>query len=264
MYQAFMVVLREGVEAFLIVAIVFTYLRKTAQTGFLSAVGWGIAASAVLSGILGYLLWITEGANQPLWEGILASTTVVLVISLVVHMWKVGPALKQSMENRLSKVTTNSGVQASYWGLFLFTVVMISREGMEMILLLFQIHEPRIVSGVLLGVAAAAGVSVLWQQFGYLINLKHFFQVTALYLLLFTVQIAVQAFHEFTEAGIFPNSEFLHKASEPFSTEGIYGKWYANITFAVCGLWLVADLIYEKLSLHRKSAAQKCALAIKP
>ena len=59
MYQAFMIVLREGVEAFLIVAIVFAYLRKTAQTRLLGAVGWGIAASALFSCILSYFLFIT-------------------------------------------------------------------------------------------------------------------------------------------------------------------------------------------------------------
>ena len=99
MYQAFMVVLREGVEAFLIVAIVFAYLRKTSQPQLLGAVGWGIAGAFALSGLLGYFLWITQGAHQPLWEGILAVLTVALVISLVVHMWKVGPALKSSMEH---------------------------------------------------------------------------------------------------------------------------------------------------------------------
>lgn len=241
-----MVVLREGVEAFLVVAITFAFLRKTGQQYLFKAVGWGIAASVGVSGFLGYVLWVTQGQNQPLWEGILASITVVLVGSLIVHMWKLGPQLKQAMEKDLSKATTGSGNWTSLLGVFIFTVLMISREGMEMTLLLFQINEPRITGGILLGVAAAAVIALLWQQFGYLINLRRFFQITALYLLLFTIQIAVQAFHEFTEVGIFPNSEALHAASEPFSTDGIYGKWYANVIFAGCGLWLVTSLIFEK------------------
>src|SRR3990167_304543 len=169
MLQAFMSALKEGVEAFLIVAITFAYLRKTGQQYLFKAVGWGIAASVVVSGILGYILWVTQGQNQPLWEGILASVTAILVGSLIVHMWKMGPQLTQSTENDLSKVTVGSGNWASMAGVFIFTVVMISREGMEMTLLLFQINEPHITGGMLLGVAAAAAIALLWQQFGYMI-----------------------------------------------------------------------------------------------
>lgn len=255
MYQAFMVVLREGVEAFLIVAITFAYLRKTGQKNLLSAVHWGIAISVFMSAFLGYLLWATQGAQQPLWEGIFASVTVVLVASLAVHMWKMGPLLKQAMEDELSKVSGQAGSRTPYWGVLLFTAFMISREGMEMTLLLFQIQDPRIVTGIFFGVAAAGVIAFLWQQFGYLINLKSFFRITALYLLLFTAQIAVQGFHEFTEAGIFPNSEALHKASEAFSTEGIYGKWYANLTFVFCGLWLIGSLLFEKPGKKTAAAA---------
>jgi len=255
MAQAFMIVSREGVEAFLIVAITFAYLRKTLQTHLLRAVIWGIAASIGTSGFLGYLFWKGQGANQPLWEGIFGLVTVVLVTSLVIHMWRVGPRLKQKMENRLEKARAKPTYQASFWGVFLFTTFMISREGMETALLLLQVHEPRMVTGVLLGLLAAAFVAYLWQQFGYLINMKHFFRVTAVFLLLFTVQIAFQSFHEFTEAGILPNSEALHQATEPFSTEGIWGRWFSNLSFFGCALWLVGTWLMENFSGNKPSIA---------
>ncbi len=253
-----MVVLREGVEAFLIVAITFAYLRKTAQTHLLSAVNWGIGFSVLLSTLLGYVLWVNQGANQPLWEGIFASITVVLIASLIVHMWRTGPQLKQAMERELSEAAAKPETRAAFWGILFFTVIMISREGMEMMLLLFQIQgDPRMVVGIALGAAASIVIALLWQQFGYLINLKRFFQITAIYLSLFTLQIAVQAFHEFTEAGIFPDSETLHIASEPYSTEGVYGKWYGNFTFALCGLALMASLIFERPQQKIKPLQQK-------
>ncbi len=253
MYQAFMIVLREGIESFLIVAIVFAYLRKTNRHQLLSAVNWGTLGAVLLSAFLGYFLWTNQGVHQPLIEGIFASFTVVLVSSLVVHMWKVGPTFKQSMEKEISEVTAKRNSRNAYLGIFLFTIVMISREGMEMTLLLFQIQDPRIVSGIALGVVAAAAVAVLWQQFGYLINMKKFFQITSIFLLLFTLQIAMQAFHEFTEAGIFPNSQFLHNATEPYSAQGIYGKWYGNIIFIACGLWLVFSLFLERTAKNKKT-----------
>lgn len=254
MGQAFMIVLREGVEAFLIVAIIFAYLRKTVQTHLMHAVGWGILASVAVSGLLGFLFWKGEGANQPLWEAIFGLVTVVLVASLVIHMWRVGPRLRQEMESRLERATVKPTLQASFFGVFLFTVLMISREGMEMVLLLFQVHEPRIVAGVFLGVVGAAVVAVVWQQFSYLINMKRFFQVTAVYLLLFTVQILVQSFHEFTEAGVLPHSEALHLASESYSMEGVYGKLYSTVTVVGCGVWLLWDWMAEGLAKRQSRA----------
>ncbi len=247
MFQAFVVVVREGIEAFLIVAITYAYLRKTSRFGLLSAVTWGVAGSVLVSGLLGYLLWTNDGANQPLWEGIFACITVLLVGSLITQMWKIGPELKQSMEQELSKAAAKPTSMAAYLGVVLFTIVMISREGMEMVLLLFQVRQvPHLIAGIAMGTFTAAAVALLWQQFGYLINWKRFFQITTIFLFLFIIQIAVQAFHEFSEARIFPNSDALHAATEAFSTEGIYGKWYGNITFAVCGIWLVLSTLLEK------------------
>ncbi len=245
MYQAFMIVLREGVEAFLIVAIIFAYLRKTGQRRLLPAVLWGTAGGVFASSALAYFLWMDQGASQPFWEGVFATVTAVLVSGLVIHMWRVGPHFKEDVENELAKATGRSAT--SFWGVLLFTVVMVCREGMEMVLMLFQIQDAEIVSGILLGVLAAVAIAVAWQQFGYLINMKTFFRATSVFLLLFILQIAFQAFHEFTEAGIFPNSEYLHEISEPFSSQGLYGKMYLNAIFFGCALWLATSLFFEKI-----------------
>jgi len=247
-----MVVLREGFEAFLIVAIILAYLHKTVQTRLVRAALWGIAGSVVLSGFLGWILWLTQGANRPLWEGIFGVVTVILVGALVAHMWRVGPKLKEQMERRLAHMTEISTGQTSFLGVFVFTLFMITREGMETALLLFQIHEPKIVTGIVLGIFGAGAMAYVWYRCGYLVNLKHFFRVTAVFLLLFTVQISVQAFHEFTEAGIFPNSEALHVASEPYSMEGVYGKWFQWLSFLFCGGWLIGVWFLERVRNGRE------------
>lgn len=102
--------------------------------------------------------------------------------------------------------------------------------------------------GVFLGVCGAVIIAYLWQQFGYLIKLKHFFQVTAVFLMLFIVQVAMQSFHEFTETGLLPNSEVLHVATEPWSHEGFYGKWFSLLSILGCGLWLIGVWLVEHLS----------------
>ena len=75
-------------------------------------------------------------------------------------------------------------------------------------------------------------------SFGHLINVKRFFQVTGIFLLLFMVQVGIYSFHEFSEAGLLPNSEVLHHATEKFSPDGLYGKWFSPIDD--CGLRAVA------------------------
>ena len=67
---------------------------------------------------------------------------------------------------------------------------------------------------------APAFVAWLWSRYGHRVNLALFFQVTAVFLLVFVVQLLIYGFHELTEANIFPNSEPLHGATEPYGPDG--------------------------------------------
>ena len=246
MLQAFVITLREGLEAFLIVAITATYLQRTARRNLLPAVGWGVATAVVVSIFLGYLF--LQGVNQAFWEGVFGLVAAFLVTWLVILMWKTAPRLKQDMESHLAKATSGKTTVAAFLGVFLFTVLMISREGMETALLLMQIHEPRLVTGLLMGLAAAVSMSLAWLRFGSLINLRQFFQVTAIFLFLFVAQIIFHSLHEFSEVGILPNSEAFHLATEPFSAEGRYGKWFSVGMVGVCALWLAGAWLKERFS----------------
>jgi high-affinity iron transporter len=167
-------------------------------------------------------------------------------------MWKAGAHMKREMESRLSRISARSS-KLAWAGVFLFTLVMIAREGMETVLMLFQIHEANLIAGVVLGVLGAIAISSLWVKFGRLINVKRFFQVTAIFLLLFMVQIAIYSFHEFSEAGVLPNSEVLHEATEPLSPTGIYGSWFTIIAVGACAVWLIGAYVSD--SAKRRAAA---------
>src|SRR3954447_4102281 len=84
MLQMFVITLREGIEAFLIVAIALAYLRKTGRDSLVPAVFWGTAAGVGLSLLLGIKL--AQVAVQPIWEAVLALIAVVLVTSMVIYM----------------------------------------------------------------------------------------------------------------------------------------------------------------------------------
>ncbi|MGZ5440947.1 MAG: FTR1 family iron permease [Thermoanaerobaculia bacterium] len=241
MLQALIIVFREGFEAFLTVAIIFAYLKKTGRNALLPAVWWGIGISVIASAALGYVL---QQINQPLWEGILALVAAVLVVSFVIHIWRVAPTMKRDMEVRLERHSTSAW---AWLGVFGFTLLMITREGMETALMLIQVgNMPRFWLGCALGITAAAAMSWLWAHYGHRINVKRFFQVTGLFLLLFTVQIVFYAIHEFSEAEILPNSEAIHLATEPYSADGRYSMHIMFGMVAVCALWLATMTLIDR------------------
>jgi len=266
MLNSFIIVLREGFESFLLVAVILTYLRRSGQKSLAPAVYAAIVTGLSASAVLGYLLrfgvsdetWAgalgtTMGAyasnffnNESLREGVLGVIAIVLVGTLVVHMWKAGPKLQQRMRHSLDVASSRASRLAAIGGVFLFTFLMITREGMETALLLMQVHNAQLLSGALLGLAAAGALAWAWVRFGHLINVKRFFQVTGIFLLLFMVQVAIYSFHEFSEAGLLPNSEALHAATEKLSPDGLYGKWFSVFMVGFCGIWLLGGWLVDR------------------
>ena len=248
MSQAFVITLREGLEAFLIVAISLAYLRKTGRPQLVTAVHCGIGVSVVIS--IGAAILFQRASNQALWEGILALVAAVLVGSLIVHMWRHARRLKNEIELRLESTAQQVGVKAML-GVFLFTLLMITREGMETALLMgtlmFQQAGTDLVIGAALGTTCAAFVAWLWTKYGHRANMALFFQVTAVFLGVFVVQLLIYGVHELSEANLFPGSEALHRATEPYGPDGRYGRMLTYLLVALPVGWLiVASLMGPK------------------
>jgi high-affinity iron transporter len=241
--QAFVITFREGLEAFLIVAISLAFLRKSGRFHLIPAVRWGIAASVVISIVAGWLF--SRAANQALWEAILALAAAVSVASLTVHMWRTARRIKREIEGHLDRSARREGMKA-WVGVFLFTLLMISREGMETALLMgtliFQVRAMDIITGAVAGTAIAGLVAWLWSRYGHRVNLGLFFQVTAIFLLLFVAQLLIYGFHELTEANLLPGSEALHWATEPYGPDGIYGQYLSYLLIAAPLGWLLVAM----------------------
>lgn len=244
MLQAFVITLREGLEAFLIVAISLAYLRRTGRRQLVPAVHWGIVASVALS--IGAGLLLQRARNQALWEGVLGLTAAVLVASLIVHMWRAGRYMKRQIEGRLHESAVKQGV-AAFVGVFTFTVLMITREGMETALLmnalLFQVRSAQIIAGAIGGTLAATFVAWLWSRLGHRVNLARFFQVTAVFLLVFVGQLLIYGFHELMEANLFAYSHWLHELTEPYGPDGQYGKYFSYLLVVVPMAWLALSTV---------------------
>jgi high-affinity iron transporter len=259
MLQAFVITLREGLEAFLIVAISLAYLKKTGRQALIPAVHWGIAGSVALSVLAGVLF--ARAANQALWEGVLALVAGVLVASLTVHMWRAGKRMKRDIETRLEASSARLG-RGAFFGVLGFTLLMITREGMETALLMntlfFSVQAPDIIGGAIAGTLIAAFIAWLWSRYGYRVNLARFFQVTAVFLLVFVVQLFIVGFHELTEANIIAPLAALHDATEPFGPDGIYGQYLTYMLVVLPVGWLALSTFFgarANAQPHRSQAA---------
>src|SRR6185436_17414829 len=132
MLQALLVTFREGIESFLIIGIVVAYLRKTQRAGLIRGVriGLGISVSTCLGGAW---LWL-QVPNQPLYEGIAALVSALIVRTLLVQMLRAGPHIKGQIETRVGRAAGEIGAPASakaIAGVALVTALLVTREGLE-------------------------------------------------------------------------------------------------------------------------------------
>jgi len=276
MLNSFIIVLREGFESFLLVGVILSYLRKSGQNWLSSVVYVALALGLSASAALGYVLatGVEESrlqqilgeragayagqflANEALREGVLGVVAMLMVGTLVIHMWRTGPKLRERVHHRLDEISSPTSRWTAMAGVFLFTFLMITREGMETALMLMQVRNSQLVTGALLGLCATVLFAWAWTRFSHLINVKRFFQVTGIFLLLFMVQVGIYSFHEFSEAGLLPNSEALHTATEKLSPDGLYGKWFSLLMISVCALWLVGAWLKDRLKVARQSTVR--------
>jgi high-affinity iron transporter len=240
MLQMLVVTLREGIEAFLIVAIAIAYLRKTGRDGLVPAAWWGTGVAVTLSFVLG--VFLAEFAVLPIWEAVLAAVAAALVISMVVYMLKHAKKLRGEIGGRIETASQSPGTGA-WAGVFLLVLLMITREGMEMAFitatLARQEESVHMLGGALVGIALAAALAWGWSRYGHRVNLGLFFQVTSIFLILFALQLLVYSFHEATEANVLPiDNQYWHIATEPYGPDGVYGAMLSYALVLLPGLWI--------------------------
>lgn len=248
MGQMLVATLREGIEAFLIVAIAAAYLRRTGRSALLPAVSWGAAAAVAASIVLGVVL--AEWAVVPLHEGILALAAALLVLSMVAFMLRAARRMRADIGEKLEAFAAHPGATA-WLGVFAFTLLMITREGMEMAFITAALSKTEgsgaLIAGALAGIALAAALAVAWLRYGQRVNLAAFFQATSIFLVLFSLQLFLYAFHEFTEANAIPgiDNAHWHVATEEWA-EGKVGELITAALVLVPLAWLAWSARYRE------------------
>jgi len=206
MLQAFIITLREGVEAALIVGITLAYLSKIGRNDLRRTVY--AALGAAFLGSIGVAILISRlNLNEDVFEGWIMLAAAFFVITMVIFMMRTGKKLKGEIEGKLGRLAgNNAGI-----GLFFFVFLMILREGAETVLMLSAVtlNSTELMSfmGTLLGVLAAIGFGVVFVKGSVRINLQKFFRVTTAILFLVAAQLIVAGLHELSESGIIPSSK---------------------------------------------------------
>ncbi len=205
MLQAFIITLREGVEAALIVGITLAYLAKIGRNDLRKSVYAALAAA--FAGSIGIAILLSRLQwNQDIFEGWVMLVAAVFVVTMIVFMMKTGRTLKGQIEGKIGLFARDD----AWIGLFLFVFLMVLREGVETVLILSAVtlNSSELLSfiGTVLGVAAAILFGVMFVKGSVKVNLQKFFKVTTVILFFVAAQLLIAGLHELSENGVLPSS----------------------------------------------------------
>ena len=205
MIDAFIVTLREGVEAALIVGITLAYLAKINRPDLRKAV-YAALAAAVAASVAGAVIIARSGINLDIFEGWIMLGAAFFVVTMVIFMMRTARALKGKIEQRVGTLAGES----SRIGLFAFVFLMVLREGVETVLILSAVSlsttELMNFIGTILGVGLAVVFGVMFVKGSVRIDLRKFFKVTTVILFFVAAQLIVAGLHELSENGVLPSS----------------------------------------------------------
>lgn len=208
MGAAAVVMLREGLEAALIVAVLLGYLRKVGQPGHARYVWAGVAAAVAASGALAVAFRLLvggfEGRAEQLFEGAVMLAAVAVLTSMILWMQSQARYLRARLEQRVRQALSSGQLL----GLFGLAFVAVLREGVESVLFLAAVFlvQPTVAgaAGAVLGVAGAAALAYLLFRAALKLDLPRFFFYTGLLLVLVAAGLLASGIHELQEAGVLP------------------------------------------------------------
>ncbi len=199
---------REGLEASLIVGIVLAYLAKTENRRYFNVIWAGTAAAVAVSIVTGAALFFTvgalEGRAEQIFEGAAMLSAVAVLTWMVFWMRKQAVNIKRELEAKLE------GAIAAGSALGLASVVFFAvlREGWETALFLFAISESSsplaTTIGAVVGLVIAISLGIGLYMGSRRLNLRQFFTVTGVLLIVFAAGLLAHGIHEFQEAGLLP------------------------------------------------------------
>lgn len=253
MFVPFLIMLREGLEAALIVSLIASYLKRTQRTRWFGAMWAGVFIAAALCLALGLFINATTGEfpqkQQELFEGIVAVIAVFILTYMVFWMRKVSRNVKAQLEVAVDQALqkgSNTG-----WALVLMVFLAVAREGLESVFFLLAAFTQDVglapPIGAVLGLISAALLGGLIYWGGVKLNLAKFFKWTSLFIIFVAAGLAAGAIRAFHEAGLWNQYQTIaFDLSNVLSTHTLFGTLLESLlgyqetpTVSEVAVWLI-------------------------
>jgi len=247
----FVITLREGVEAALVVGIVLALLQKAKQSQLNSwvyaGVGVGIIVSALIgvlfTGIIKFLGSINTqytSVVEPTLEGVFSILAIIMLSWMLIWMTKQARFMKSQVEGAVNEALTQNSNAG--WGVFSLILVAVVREGFETVLFVAANFQQGLLPtlGALGGLATAAGIGVLLFKWGVKINIRQFFQIMGVLLVLIVAGLVISALKHFDDA--MASLALSNRASENLC---FYYEHFTKIHSCILGpmVWNTANIL---------------------
>jgi high-affinity iron transporter len=208
MSASFLITLREGLEAALIIGVILGVLRKVGQSDHSKSVWLGVTAAALVSVIVGLVLNALgvgfDGRGEKIFEGLAMLLAATILTWMVFWMQRQGRSIQAELELEVRRAVTTG----SAWALFSLAFVAVVREGIETVLFMtaaaFSATPALALLGGILGLAVAAVLGWLLLATGKQLNMRAFFRATSVLLILFAAGLLAHGMHELQEAALLP------------------------------------------------------------
>lgn len=276
MFVPFLIMLREGLEAALIVSLIASYLKRTQRSEWFGAMWIGVFVAVALCLGVGYFINETTGEfpqkEQELFEGIVAVIAVGILTYMVFWMRKVSRNVKAQLEDAVDNALQKG--KGSGWALIMMVFLAVAREGLESVFFLLAAFQQDVgiapPVGAVLGLLTAIVLGMVIYWGGVRLNLTAFFKWTSLFILFVAAGLAAGAIRAFHEAGLWNHFQSVaFDLSHSLSTstlvgtllEGIFGyqETPSVSEVAVWFIYLVPALLLFFMPARSQAAAMRAS-----
>ncbi len=270
-FVPFLIMLREGLEAALIVSIIATYLNRTQRSHLMPALWLGVLSASIICFVLGWVILATTGEfpqrQQEIAEGVIAIIAACMLTYMVIWMQKMAGNLKQNIHKSFDTVLHDTQGWQQTWLLLGMVFLAVAREGLESVFFLLSAFQQDVgvaaPTGAVIGLGTAiiAGFAIYYG--GVKLPLAAFFRWTSIFIIFVAAGLAAGAIRAFHEAGIWNYyQDIAFNFSNVLSTHSLFGTVLEGIfgyqetpsvsEVAVYLLYLVTAL-YVLLRMPRKT-----------
>lgn len=228
MLSSFFIAFREGLEAFLIVGIIISYLFKIGEKRYIKHVIFGVIFAIVLSIGLAYIFELLfgglEGKVEEIFEGSVMLLAVVVLTYMIFWMNNQARRIKSDIKILVEKAINKGRI----FSLFFLGFIVVFREGAETVLFFraisYQIGSRELIIGGAIGIISSIVLALIFFVSTIKINLSLFFRITGILIMLIAAGLLSTSIHEFQEAGVLPIiKDNIYDISHILSVDSIAG-----------------------------------------